>query len=95
MANDTPNFIGNRLIFIPMAKTIEYAIDEGLTVPEVDMLTGPLVGRPKTGTYRMADLVGVDIVAHIASNLYDLPPCARLFLLRRGCPRFQTDQLPK
>ena len=69
-----PNFIGNRLIFIPMAKTIEYAINEGLTVPEVDMLTGPLVGRPKTGTYRMVDLVGVDIVAHIAGNLYDLLP---------------------
>jgi len=74
IANDTPNFIANRLAFIPMAKTIEYAIDEGYTVPEVDTLTGPLVGRPKTGTFRLADLVGVDILAHIASNLYDLLP---------------------
>jgi 3-hydroxyacyl-CoA dehydrogenase len=74
MANDTPNFIGNRLAFIPMAKIIEYAIDNGYTVPEVDMLTGPLVGRPKTGTFRLADLVGVDILAHIARNLYDLLP---------------------
>ncbi len=74
MANDTPNFIGNRLAFIPMAKTFEYAIAEGYTIPEVDLLTGPLVGRPKTGTFRLADLVGIDIMAHIANNLYDLLP---------------------
>lgn len=74
IANDTPNFIGNRLAFIASAQTIESAISNGYTVSEVDLLTGPLIGRPKTGTFRLADLVGIDVLAHVAGNLYDLLP---------------------
>lgn len=74
IANDTPNFIGNRLAFIVAGQTIDYAIRNGFTVPEVDLLTGPLIGRPKTGTFRLADLVGIDVLAQVAANLYDLLP---------------------
>lgn len=74
IANDTPNFIANRLAFITAAQTIDYAITRGFTVPEVDQLTGPLIGRPSTGTFRLADLVGVDVIAHVAANLYELLP---------------------
>ncbi len=74
LCNDTPNFIGNRLAFISFAYVIEYALANGYTVPEVDYLTGPLIGRPKTGTFRLSDLVGIDVMFHIAKNLYDLIP---------------------
>ncbi len=73
-AKDTPNFIGNRLAFIGSAQTISYAVAHDFTIPEVDLLTGPLIGRPKTGTFRLADLVGIDILAAIGNNLYDLIP---------------------
>jgi len=74
ISNDTPNFIGNRLAFISFANVFEYALANGYTVPEVDYLTGPLIGRPKTGTFRLSDLVGIDVMFHIAKNLYDLLP---------------------
>ncbi|NOX63756.1 MAG: 3-hydroxyacyl-CoA dehydrogenase/enoyl-CoA hydratase family protein [Chloroflexi bacterium] len=74
IANDTPNFIANRLGFITAAKTMEYAIAHGYSIPEVDLLTGPLIGRPKTGTFRLADLVGIDVLAYVANNLYELLP---------------------
>ncbi len=74
ISNDTPNFIGNRLAFISFANVFEYALANGYTVPEVDYLTGPLIGRPKTGTFRLSDLVGIDVMFHIAHNLYDLLP---------------------
>ncbi len=74
ICNDTPNFIGNRLAFISFAYVIEYALANGYTVAEVDYLTGPLIGRPKTGTFRLSDLVGIDVMFHIAKNLYDLIP---------------------
>lgn len=74
MAKDTPNFIGNRLAFIGSAQTISYAVANDFTIPEVDLLTGPLIGRPKTGTFRLSDLVGIDILAAIGANLYDLIP---------------------
>jgi 3-hydroxyacyl-CoA dehydrogenase len=74
LSNDTPNFIGNRLAFIAFAHVFEFALSHDYTVAEVDYLTGPLIGRPKTGTFRLSDLVGVDILYHIAHNLYDLLP---------------------
>ncbi len=74
IANDTPNFIGNRLAFIGSSQTMQFAIKHGYTIPEVDMLTGPLIGRPKTGTFRLADLVGIDVLTYIVNNLYDLLP---------------------
>lgn len=71
---DTPNFIGNRLFSIGNCFAINYALEQGYTVTEVDDLTGPLLGRPKTGNFRLLDLVGVDVAAHVAQNLHDLIP---------------------
>lgn len=71
---DTPNFIGNRLFSIGNCFAANYALEHGYTVAEVDNLTGPLLGRPKTATFRLLDLVGIDIAAHVAHNLHDLIP---------------------
>ncbi len=71
---DTPNFIGNRLMSIDGAFIGDYAIRNGYTVEEVDAVTGPVIGRPKTATFRLQDLIGLDIIAHVAGNLYDLIP---------------------
>jgi 3-hydroxyacyl-CoA dehydrogenase len=43
-------------------------LEQGLTIEEVDALTGPVIGWPRTGTFRLADLVGIDILAHVAAN---------------------------
>lgn len=66
---DTPNFIANRLGFGSGAFTLDYVIKNGYTVPEVDAITGPAIGRPKTGTFRLIDLVGVDVWEHVGTNL--------------------------
>lgn len=71
---DTPNFIGNRLFSIGNCFTIHHGLANGYTIEEVDALTGPLLGRPKTATFRLLDLVGLDIAAYVAQNLYDLVP---------------------
>jgi 3-hydroxyacyl-CoA dehydrogenase len=74
MAKDTPGFISTRLGMYNLAKTMQLAFERGLTVEQVDYLTGPLIGRPKSGTFRLADVVGLDITARIANNLSrDLP----------------------
>lgn len=74
LCKDTPNFIGNRLFSPGNSFAIAYGLEHGYTVEEVDALTGPLLGRPKTATFRLQDLVGIDIAAHVARNLYDLTP---------------------
>ncbi|MCL4297047.1 MAG: 3-hydroxyacyl-CoA dehydrogenase family protein [Anaerolineae bacterium] len=74
LCKDTPNFIGNRLFSPGNSFAIHYAFQHGYTVEEVDALTGPLLGRPKTATFRLQDLVGIDIAAHVARNLYELVP---------------------
>jgi len=74
VCKDTPNFIGNRFFTIAGAYALEAALSGGYTVPEIDALTGPLIGRPKTATYRLLDLVGLDIMAHVNDNLYDASP---------------------
>ncbi len=71
---DTPNFIGNRLMSIDGSFIADYAFKNGYTVEEVDAVTGPVIGRPKTATFKLQDLVGIDIIAHVAGNLYDLIP---------------------
>ncbi len=67
-ANDTPNFIANRIGTFQMLNAIRLMIEQGLTIEEVDALTGAALGWPKTGTFRLGDLVGVDILAHVAAN---------------------------
>lgn len=74
IAKDRPNFIANRIgAFIGQFRT-QAAIDNGYTVEEVDVLTGPVIGNPKTGTFRLADLVGLDVMAHVVNNLYEFVP---------------------
>jgi 3-hydroxyacyl-CoA dehydrogenase len=74
VCKDTPNFIGNRLGSVGGAYLMDMAIAEGYTVEEVDALTGPLIGRPKTASFRLLDLVGLDVVAHVRRNLAQAIP---------------------
>jgi 3-hydroxyacyl-CoA dehydrogenase len=55
-----------------MVKAIQTMLEEGLKIPEVDALFGPVLGRPKTAMFKTADLVGLDVLAHVAKNTYDL-----------------------
>ena len=74
ICKDTPNFIGNRFFAVAASYGIEYALEHGYTVPEVDAITGPTIGRPKTATFRLMDLVGLDVMGHVNRNLYELIP---------------------
>ncbi len=71
---DTPNFIGNRLLSGTNAFTLHYILENGYTVPEVDAITGPAIGRPKTATFRLIDLVGLDVLGHVTRNLIPAIP---------------------
>ena len=73
-AKDTPNFIANRVGVHAMMVTLQVMRELGLTVEEVDALTGPAMGRPKTATFRLADLVGLDTFLHVADNVYQNAP---------------------
>ncbi len=74
MCKDTPNFIGNRVFSVASAFAMKYILDNDYTVAEVDAITGPVIGRPKTGTFRLLDLVGLDVAQHVGRNLADLIP---------------------
>ncbi|MDP8925641.1 MAG: 3-hydroxyacyl-CoA dehydrogenase/enoyl-CoA hydratase family protein [Actinomycetota bacterium] len=74
MAKDTPNFIGNRLGSFSGMNSMRYAFENGYGIEEVDAITGPLIGRPKTATFRLNDQVGLDIAVGVAENLYELVP---------------------
>lgn len=69
LAKDTPNFIGNRLAFGSGAFALDYILAQNYTVDEVDAITGPPLGRPKTATFRLIDLVGIDVWDHVGRNL--------------------------
>ncbi len=71
LAKDTPNFIANRIGTFAAARAMALREEVGLTIEEVDALTGPVIGRPKTGTFRLGDLVGIDVLMHVGQNLYD------------------------
>ncbi|HJZ11904.1 MAG TPA: 3-hydroxyacyl-CoA dehydrogenase family protein, partial [Acidobacteriota bacterium] len=70
-AKDTPNFIANRLATFGGLYTLNVVLEEGYTVEEIDALTGPIIGRPKTATFRLFDLIGIDVICFVAKNLYD------------------------
>lgn len=71
LAKDTPGFIGNRIGVYSMAKSMELGQELGLSVEEVDSLTGSILGRPKTGTFKLADLVGLDTAAKVTKGLQE------------------------
>jgi len=67
-ANDTPNFIANRIGISVMFSAAALMLEQKLTIEDVDALTGQAIGWPRTGTFRLADMVGIDIPAHVAAN---------------------------
>ena len=67
-ARDTPNFIANRIGTFFILETLRVMEEEALNIEEVDALTGTAIGLPRTGTFRLADMVGLDILAHVARN---------------------------
>lgn len=73
-AKDTPNFIGNRIGVFSILSTMHHTAQFGLGFDEADALTGPLLGRPKSATYRTADVVGLDTMAHVIQTMADTLP---------------------
>jgi 3-hydroxyacyl-CoA dehydrogenase len=67
-ANDVPNFIANRVGTFLMLNTVKIMQEQGLSIEEIDLLTGPVIGWPKTGTFRLADMVGLDVLGSVAQN---------------------------
>ncbi len=83
LAKDTPAFIGNRIGIFGIQSLFHLVIEMGLTIEEVDKLTGPVIGRPKSATFRTVDLVGLDTLVHVANGLYE------------GCPEDEAHNLFK
>jgi len=73
-AKDTPNFIGNRIGVFSILATMHHTEKFGLGFDAVDALTGPAIGRPKSATYRTADVVGLDTMAHVIKTMADTLP---------------------
>lgn len=74
LAKDTPNFISNRIGTYGLLVTLHEMKENNYTVEEVDAATGPVLGRPKSATFRTLDLVGIDTFVHVAQNVYDYVP---------------------
>ena len=71
---DTPNFIANRVGCFFGATVHKLTEEGGYTVEEVDALTGPLIGLPRSASFRLVDIIGLDVWAHVLRNLYELAP---------------------
>ena len=74
LAKDTPNFIANRVGVFSVFHILHHLPGSGLTLAEIDKLTGPVIGRPRSATFRTIDLVGLDTLARVARNLHDRLP---------------------
>ncbi len=74
VAKDTPNFIGNRIGVFSMLSAMHHTTEFKLGFDAVDALTGPAIGRPKSATYRTADVVGLDTMAHVIKTMADTLP---------------------
>jgi 3-hydroxyacyl-CoA dehydrogenase len=73
-AKDTPNFVANRIGTYSLLRVIRTMMEMGLSVEAVDSLTGPVIGHPKSASFRTADLVGLDTLVHVAENVYEGAP---------------------
>ena len=71
VAKDRPNFIANRIGTYGALVTMRTMLEDGYSIEEVDKITGPAAGRPKTATFRTFDLVGLDVFAHVVKNLHE------------------------
>jgi 3-hydroxyacyl-CoA dehydrogenase len=69
LAKDTPAFIANRIGTFSIMHLFNNVKSLGLTIPEIDKLTGPVIGRAKSATFRTADIVGLDTLVHVANNI--------------------------
>ena len=74
IAKDTPAFIGNRIGIFGIQSLFHQVKELDLTIEEVDKLTGPVIGRPKSATFRTVDVVGLDTLVHVANGIYDNCP---------------------
>jgi 3-hydroxyacyl-CoA dehydrogenase len=83
LAKDTPAFIGNRVGIFGIMSLFHQVKELGLTVEEVDKLTGPVIGRPKSATFRTVDVVGLDTLVHVANGIYE------------NCPNDESHELFK
>jgi len=73
-AKDTPNFVGNRIGIQAIGKAMQAIVEDGMTIPECDAIFGTALGRPRTAVFKTCDLVGLDTMAHVCQNSYDLCP---------------------
>ena len=74
LAKDTPAFIGNRIGIFGIMSLFHIVKEMGMSIEEVDKLTGPVIGRPKSATFRTVDVVGLDTLVHVANGLKDNCP---------------------
>lgn len=74
VAKDTPAFIGNRIGIFGIQSLFHQVKEMGLSVTDVDKLTGPVIGRPKSATFRTVDVVGLDTLVHVANGIYENCP---------------------
>ena len=74
VAKDTPAFIGNRVGIFSIMSLFHMVKDMDMTIEEVDKLSGPVIGRPKSATFRTVDVVGLDTLVHVANGIYDNCP---------------------
>jgi 3-hydroxyacyl-CoA dehydrogenase len=92
VAKDTPNFIGNHLALYGVMLILK-ALESGrYTIEEIDAITGPALGRPKSATFRTMDIAGVDILAHVARNLGFEPPAFVAAMIAKGMTGEKTGQ---
>jgi 3-hydroxyacyl-CoA dehydrogenase len=76
VAKDTPNFIANHLGLFGVMQIFRGWVEGGFTIDEIDAITGPAIGRPKSATFRTVDLAGLDVLAHVVRNLAERLPNA-------------------
>ena len=69
VAKDTPNFIGNRIALFGVMRVLELLVGGEYTIEEIDAISGPVIGRPRSATFRTMDIAGIDILADVATNL--------------------------
>jgi len=74
VAKDTPNFIANRIGTFITLKTLRVMHEDGYTIEEIDALTGPAMGVPKSATFRLLDIIGLDVFGHVVKNLCEALP---------------------
>jgi 3-hydroxyacyl-CoA dehydrogenase len=69
VAKDAPNFIANRIGLYGVARILQTLAEGRYSIEEIDAITGPAIGRPKSATFRTMDIAGIDVLAHVARNL--------------------------